>query len=137
MINLKKVKSYCKEDISKIENYDKAINDNLQTWDCHHKAEILLCGRFTVNDLMKFNLYYKRLSNELIFLTKSEHISLHHKGKKQSSEAKRKIAEFFKGKPTWNKGKKGIKHSEETKRKISNSMKGKKRGPYKKKLIKN
>lgn len=116
MINEGYAKKYCCEDISKIENYELAINDKTQTLDCHHKAEILPCGRFTTNDLMKFNLYWNRPANELIFLTHKEHLRLHKKGLKPNL---------------------GKKWSEEHKRKISESMKGKKRGPYKKKSIKN
>ena len=37
MINEKRAKSYCKDDISLIENYDKAIADNTQVWHCHHR----------------------------------------------------------------------------------------------------
>lgn len=114
MINEQYTKTYCCEDISKIENYELAINDKSQMWDCHHKAETLPCGRFSRNDLKKFNLYFDRPANELIFLTHSEHISLHRKGKKFSEETKRKISEVWKGK----------KHSEETKCKMSEARKG-------------
>ena len=31
------VKKFCNEDISLIENYNKAISDSNQTWDCHHR----------------------------------------------------------------------------------------------------
>lgn len=134
MINEKCAKRFCKEDISKIENYELAINDKSQMWECHHKAEILPCGRFSRNDLKKFNLYWNRPANELVFLTPSEHRKLHLKGKKFSEETRRKMSESRKGKNTWMKG---TYRSEETKRKISESLKGKKRGPYKKKLIKN
>ena len=40
MINEHNAKKFCKEDISKIENYDKAIADTTQVWDCHHRTEI-------------------------------------------------------------------------------------------------
>ena len=30
---------YCCEDISLIENYDKAIEDKTQYWHCHHRLE--------------------------------------------------------------------------------------------------
>lgn len=73
----RRAKSYCKEDISLIENYDKAINDKEHTWDCHHRLEI---GEGYINspkDLKLMNLYYNRPANELIFLTASEHQSLH------------------------------------------------------------
>ena len=40
MISLRTVTKYCGEDISKIENYDKAIADTTQMWICHHRLEI-------------------------------------------------------------------------------------------------
>ena len=80
MINEKYAKKYCCEDISNIENYELAINDQTQTWDCHHRGEILPCGRFSPNDLTKFGLYFNRPASELIFLTKAEHTRLHFKG---------------------------------------------------------
>ena len=40
MINVKQAKKYCKEDISLIENYEQAVNDNNQMWVCHHREEI-------------------------------------------------------------------------------------------------
>lgn len=114
MIKEYNVKKYCCEDISKIENYELAINDKTQTWDCHHRGEILPCGRFSINDLKKFNLYWNRPANELIFLTHSEHRKLHkpNLGKQHSEESKQKIANSLKGK-------KRKHHSEEAKRKMS------------------
>lgn len=120
MISESRVKKYCCEDISKIENYELAINDKTQTWDCHHKAEILPCGRFATNDLMKFNLYWNRPANELIFLTHSEHIKLHKinnknwLGKHHSNETKLKISS----------GNKNKKRSIETRRKMSKGQLG-------------
>ena len=73
---------YCKDDISLIQNYDKAIADTNQTWECHHIAEILPCGEYTPKDLIKFGLYYHRPYTELIFLTNTEHRRLHKNGKK-------------------------------------------------------
>ena len=67
MINEYSVKKYCSEDLSLIENYELTIADTTQTWDCHHRGEILPCGRFSLNDLKKFGLYYKRPASELIF----------------------------------------------------------------------
>ena len=31
---------YCRGDISKIENYDKAIADTKTVWHCHHRREL-------------------------------------------------------------------------------------------------
>lgn len=137
MISKYKVKKFCCEDISLIENYYKAINDN-QMWHCHHRLEIKL--NKSKQELIDLNLYYDRPANELIFLTQSEHRSLHASnrhykhteeskekmrkkalGRKQSEETKTKISE----------SRIGLKHSEETRRKISDSNKGKPQSEYK------
>ena len=76
---------YCKEDISHIENYDIAIKDTKQ-WDCHHKAELLPCGRFSIAQLKKYGLYFNRPANELIFIRHDYHIGMHMKGIKRSIE---------------------------------------------------
>ena len=122
------VKYYCNEDISLIENYDKAISDKEQTWHCHHRREIETPRK----ELIKIGEYYNRPAIELIFLTHSEHKALHSKGNKNmlgkhlSEEAKKKLSESLKGK---NKGKpspwKGKHHSPEAKRKMSAVHKGK------------
>ena len=126
MIQLSTVKKYCNEDISLIENYDKAINDDTQTWHCHHRLETDL--GLSVKQLKYNNLYYNRPAPELIFLTSSEHHRLHmtyynlnykdysnnsFKGKHHSEESK----EIIRIKNT------GKKQSEKTKRKRSESLK--------------
>ena len=126
MINEIQAKKYCKEDISKIENYDKAITDKTQVWDCHHRDEVKVLpnGMKVIRskqDLIENGLYYNCNVNELIFLTKEEHRNLHFKGRKHSEETRRKLSEAKKGKKTWIKG---MHHSEETRRKISESKKG-------------
>lgn len=136
MINERYAKEFCKEEISKIENYDKAINDPTQIWDCHHKIELHQDGsvRFTRASLKKLDLYYNRPASELIFLTHSEHSHIHNKG----------VNHPLYGKPAWNKGKtstpetraklseshKGKTFSAETKAKMSASRKGKKLAPF-------
>jgi len=75
MINLRCVKSYCCEDISLIENYDKAINDTTQKWDCHHRLEIDM--NLSYKELKESGLYLNRPASELIFLTHSEHQRIH------------------------------------------------------------
>lgn len=146
MIRENLVKDYCCEDVSLIENYQKAIEDDTQTWHCHHRLEI--CDESgkerslqkSRDELIAENLYYNRPASELIFLTKSEHRSLHMKhmsiygynhkivtghgtmkGKHLTEEAKKKLSEAHKGKAPWNKG---IPRSEELKRKQSEAMKG-------------
>ena len=135
MINEKQVKKFCKEDITKIKNYDLAIADKTQTWDCHHMTETWWnCSK---KELIENECYYGRKACELIFLTKAEHRRLHnmnmseetrrklsesHKGKKLSEETRRKLSKAFKGKPSPNKGKT---FSEEWRRNLSEAHKGK------------
>lgn len=116
MINIVSAKKYCCEDISKIENYEQAVNDKTQTWQCHHKGEILPCGRFSRATLEKFDLLYKRPANELIFLTEFKHKSIHQNklGYKCSIDTKEKISNALKGRH----------QSDKTKKKRSDSLKG-------------
>lgn len=130
----------------KIENYDKAIADETQIWECHHRREEL----YSRKELIERREYFDVKPEELIFLTREEHNKMDsmckrnseaHKGKthseevkrkigeaskgrshKVSEEAKRRMSEAHKGKPSWNKGKA---QSEEQKRKFSEAHKGK------------
>ena len=147
MINKRRAHEYCRDDISKIENYDKAIADDTQTWHLHHRLEFTLDGEFalTTEQLKMHDMYYNRPYYELIFLTPDEHMRLHMKGKclpddiKQrisnklkglkhgpmSEEHRRHLSESKKGIIPWNKGKKCI-YSEETRRKMGEPNKDKK-----------
>ena len=60
MINEQCAHTYCKDDITKIENYDKAINDTAQTWHIHHRLEFTLDEEFahSKSDLQRMNMYY-------------------------------------------------------------------------------
>lgn len=109
MVNENYAYAYCIEDISKIENYDKAISDTTQTWVCHHRLEMQDEPFNTAEYLKKNNLYYHRPAAELIFLTRGEHTKLHTTGRRHSEESRRKIGEAHKGK----------KFSEEHRRKLS------------------
>lgn len=133
---------YCSEPW-KIENYDKAIADTTQTWECHHRLETHTSDgekrlvELTKEELKALGMYYHRPADELIFLTAKDHVSLHYKGKTVSEVQKQKISNSLKGhevseetKQKISDTKKGTKVNEETKRKISNSLKGLKRGPF-------
>ena len=85
----KRFKKYCCEDISLIENYDKAVNDTTQTWCCHHKLEIELLKK--PSELIEMGLYFDRPASELIFLTRSEHIKLHNLYREYTDEWKEKL----------------------------------------------
>ena len=101
---------YCCEDISKIENYDLAKRDNFRGWVIHHRLETHTSeGERRLVDISReelkaLGMYYHRPSEELIYLTKSEHQKLHHTGrpgpnmgKHFSEEHKRKISEANRG----------------------------------------
>jgi len=93
-----RVYMYCCEDLSLIENYDKAINDNVEIWRCHHRLEIQDNGKiiYTSKQLEEMNLYYNRPASELIFMTLKEHNKLH--GKYVPEEVKRKRVNSMRGK---------------------------------------
>lgn len=118
----KQAKRYCCEELSKIENYEQAISDKTQVWDCHHKNEINILSNGdivfnSIKELKENGKYYHCPAKELIFLTRKEHLTLHCKGNK---ELGKKISQ----------SKKGVKLSEETKLKMSLSHKGKSHEPY-------
>ena len=135
MIDEQRARKYCKEELSKIKNYDKAIADTTKTQHCHHMTETW--WGCTAQDLIDNECYYNRKACELIFLTPEEHKRLHMKGKILSAETRKKMSESHKGKilseeckrklseankcNTYHKGKK---HSEESRRKMSESHKG-------------
>lgn len=118
---------YCKDDISKIENYELAKADNFKDWDIHHRLEFTVNGEFahSSNSLKRLGMYYNRPYFELIFIRTSEHMRLHatirseytlKKMSKSLSEYKGELNNFY-----------GHKHSDETKRKIGNANRGRKR----------
>src|SRR5574344_1456034 len=111
MISKRSAKAFCREDISLIENYDKAVSDTTQMWHCHHRRETI----FSKSDLIEIGEYYKRPACELIFLTSLEHNRLHKLGKCLSAETRKKLSEAKKGKHP----------SEESCKKMSEAKKGK------------
>ena len=100
MINEFNVRLFCCEDISLIENYDKAIADKTQVWHCHHRNGIEL--KMSEQQLKDANMYYKRPACELLFLTEEQHKQLHSKyrdlsfwtckGKKRSLQNRKNIS---------------------------------------------
>lgn len=135
MISMEKVIEYCREDISLIENYDKAIADTTETWECHHRLEIQEGKTYSMKELKALRLYYMRPACELIFLTKSDHCKLHatnrskeHKEKVKAAFAKMTVEEkkVFGVKNKGNAYRLGKKLSEETKEKIRQKAIGRK-----------
>lgn len=111
MINENKVKRFCCEDISLIENYDKAINDPNTCWHCHHRNEFFAGISVSMNLLKDIGLYYDCPADELIFLSMKEHRSLH--GRNMSKNTLAKLSRTSKGRC----------HSDEVKKRISDSKK--------------
>ena len=124
-MNYYKIRQFCKDPLDQIENWDKAIADDTQLWDCHHRLEIEL--GMTRQELMDAGLYLDRPASELIMLTHSEHAALHSlhdgktlkmheawRGRHHNEEARRKISEAHRGR----------KQSEEVKRKVSEAQRG-------------
>lgn len=132
MIDLVRASKYCKDDITKIENYDKAISDTTQTWQCHHRLELTLDGEFahTASELDRMGMYFNRPYFELIFLTQQEHLAIHPshmKGKHLSDDVKQYLSTINKGKPGPNKGRK---FSEESKAKMRMAALNRKKQPW-------
>ena len=93
MINLINARAYCKEDISKIENYELAMNDT-EMWECHHRTEIWWnCSR---QELKDNECYYNRPAKELIFLTKAQHRALHNKVREITEEYRTNVSNGLK-----------------------------------------
>ena len=86
MIDKHMAKIYCRDDISLIENYEQAINDTINVWDCHHRLEIHSDYRNSKKELKMMNLYENRPAAELIFLKINEHRKLHRGHKKYSNK---------------------------------------------------
>lgn len=124
------VKNYCRDSLDKIENYEKAINDKENVWDCHHKLELTINDEpaHTIKELIRLGMYYNRPYFELIFLKKDEHRRLHRKGKKLSESAKMKVSEFQKSRVHQ-------KVSEETKKRMRESRIGKPISIFGKKFV--
>lgn len=98
MININYVKSYC-SNYELIENYQEAINSP-EVYDCHHKNEIDM--NLSRKELIDRGLYYNRPPEELIFMTRGDHIGLHNTISKKGNK-------YFAGR----------KHNENTKKKMS------------------
>lgn len=73
------------EQIEQIENYELAKESNFDGWNIHHRLETHNSDgeKRLVNlsraELIALDMYYNRPANELVFLTKSEHMKLHRK----------------------------------------------------------
>ncbi len=96
MICIETVRKYC-QNYKSIENYDKAMADNTQTWHCHHRRET--DENLLADQLIEMGLYWNVQASELIFLTPFEHMRLHQIDKIHSEETRKKQSESLKNKP--------------------------------------
>lgn len=71
------------EDVTKVENYEKAKADNFVNWVQHHRLETHNSDgekrlvQITAEELQALDMYYNRPAEELIWLTRAEHINIH------------------------------------------------------------
>lgn len=100
MICENQTKKYCKDDFSKIENYEEAISDTTKTWHLHHRKETI----YTRNGLIERGEYYDRPASELIFLPPSQHMALHGTLRQISEDTRKKLSLKFKGFHHWTNG---------------------------------
>lgn len=132
MINTVKayLKRICKDDVSLIENYEKAINDTEHMWILHHRDEVkTLPSGITVyrsvDELKENGRYWHCPANELIFMTREEHYTLHN----ANPEYRKKLRIANKGlktqlgKTPWNKGLKGSDYTSHFKNGIGRNSK--------------
>ena len=137
---------FCKK-YYECEGYNKALNSNEEYFLHHIQGE----NNISVEELIENNLYYDCEPADLKWVTHSEHMTIHHKGKVLSDETKRKmsesgkvkvftadhrknLSEAMKGDKNPNKridvrekiseAMKGKSHSLETRKKMSESKKG-------------
>lgn len=133
-MNAKYYKRYCSS-IEQVENYELALKDNFKGWDCHHRLETHNSDGerrlvdISSRELMDLGMYWDRPPEELVFMRRREHTTLHNVnvarcqriskskiGIPRSEETKRKVSETRKLR--------GIKPSLEQRKKQSEFMKG-------------
>lgn len=119
---------YCSGDISKIENYDKAVADTETVWHCHHRLEThdengnrRLGKDLLSTDLIAMGRYFDVLPEELIYMLPDEHHRLHNE-----KQSKRLTTESHKIMSEKAKNRKPIIHTKEWNEKVSKSLLGKK-----------
>lgn len=129
-----KFERYCKE-YENIENYEAAKKDSFVGWHCHHRLETHNSDGerrlvdITPDELQALGMYWHRPTSELIFLTISEHRSLHNSGSgnpMRNEETRKKLSDAHRGKYAGeNNPMYGKRHTEESKKEMSLLRKGK------------
>lgn len=89
--DLNYLRRICKN-IEEIENYEQAVNDLENKYECHHRMEIQPDGtKLTKKWMIEHKIYFNVDPCMLIFLTTTEHRKIHHKNKINSEVTKNKI----------------------------------------------
>lgn len=117
-----RLRRYC-TDFKKIENYEEAVSSS-ERYDLHHRKEIETLEDGTTvlrsaKELKRLDLYWHRPPEELIFLSGSEHVSLHNRDGHCPEESREKRSESLKGHIV----------SDDSRAKISKSLMGRKASP--------
>lgn len=71
---IRNLKRYCREPIENIKGYKEAV-EGKGRYDCHHINELT----FTMDELIKMDMYYNRPASELVIMYCSDHKKWHHK----------------------------------------------------------
>ena len=76
--NIRHAKKYCRDDISKIQGYEVALNSP-ERFLVHHVLELTLDGQFahTPEELDRMGMYWKRPYYELQWMSVHDHRILH------------------------------------------------------------
>lgn len=94
---LQRIMKYCREPLENIENYDVAIASD-EMYELHHRDEVrvLPSGMVAVrsrDDLKENGRYRNCPANELIFLSRTEHRTMHRSRENLSSETRKRISD--------------------------------------------
>ena len=94
---------FCSEP-EQIENYNLAISDTKNVWECHHRLETHTSEgkqrlvQLSRPELEALDMYFNRPPEEFIFLLESDHRKIH-RGKKRSEETRNKMSKARMGIP--------------------------------------
>ena len=120
----RKLRKVCRN-YEQVENYEKAIADEENKWEMHHRRET--DENKSRQHLIDEGKYYDVDPSELIFLTRAEHNKIHNIRKHHSEETRKKMSEAQSNRSEEtrkkmsenHKGMLGKTHSEETRKKMS------------------